>query len=315
MEMYIEDRARMSAMMLSSGQVPQQSSSPSANQFSYSPPPPPPPPSTPVSQNFTSVSTSPFLGTLAKPKPILIDKQSSEPNTPIVRNFDKQIQRGNSDLSQRIIKKRVTLRHSLDTTVNRCSSASMSRSSANEAHRSARSDSSIGPSILISAPAIKLETDIEANYNNAQNDSRSTLLSSADSVEHEIPSESSTLGTEIESLCVSDEIVDVMGGTDSADFDFIDDIPMGSSSRKSSQESYTIALRQQYDQLLIPEMPDTGNESDCDLSSTTVIHAEDESLIDPITSETTKLHPKYHHHPHHTHHHAHHHYKTSHDNL
>ncbi len=314
MEMYIEDRARMNAMTLSSGQVPLQSSSPSANQCPYSPPPPPPPPSTPVSQNFTIVSTSPFSGTLAKPKPILIDKQSSEPNTPIARNFDKQIQRGNSDLGQRIIKKRVTLRHSLDTTVNRCSSAGISRP-VTEAQRSTRSDSSIGPSILISAPAIKLETDIEANYNNAQNDSRSTLLSSADSVEHEIPSESSTLGTEVESLCVSDEIVDVMGGRDSADFDFIDDIPMGSSSRKSSQESYTIALRQQYDQLLIPEVPDTGNESDCDLSTTTVVHAEHQSLMNPMTSETTKLHPQYHHHPHHTHHHAHHHYKTSHDNL
>lgn len=50
-----------------------------------------------------------------KPKPILIDKQSSEPNTPVARSIDRPIQRGNSDLSTRMVKKRVTLRHSLDS--------------------------------------------------------------------------------------------------------------------------------------------------------------------------------------------------------
>src|SRR5882724_2526503 len=119
MEMYLEDRARMSAMALSgSGLVPPPPTQ-SSTLANHSPPPPPP--STPVSA-FPS-NSSPLIsltfGSLSKPKPILIDKQSSEPNTPIARNFDKQIQRGNSDLSQRFIKKRVTLRHSLDTAVNR----------------------------------------------------------------------------------------------------------------------------------------------------------------------------------------------------
>ncbi|KAF4529390.1 hypothetical protein B566_EDAN003481 [Ephemera danica] len=43
-----------------------------------------------------------------KPKPILVDKQSSEPNTPIARNFNRPMHRGYSDLGHRI-KKRVTL--------------------------------------------------------------------------------------------------------------------------------------------------------------------------------------------------------------
>ncbi|CAG2165586.1 unnamed protein product [Oppiella nova] len=323
MEMYLEDRARMSAMALSgsagSGQVPLL---PHISSTLPNHSPPPPPPSTPVLPSFPNGSLSP-LSSLAKPKPILIDKQSSEPNTPIARSIEKQIQRGNSDLSQRFVKKRVTLRHSLDTAVNRCSSAGTQRT-VSEAHRSARSDSSIIGGIMLSsatasAPAIKLETDMDASHTNAQNDSRVTL-SSADSVDREMVSESSTLGTELESLCVSDEIASVMG-RESSDFDYIDDIPMSSTvSRKSSQESYTTSAREQYDRLLIPEIPDTGNESDCELSQTTVIHAETQSLLSPISGtppETTKLHPKYHHHPHHSHHHAHHHYKSSHhpDNL
>ncbi|KAL7636538.1 UNVERIFIED_CONTAM: hypothetical protein RMT77_013313 [Armadillidium vulgare] len=54
-----------------------------------------------------------------KPKPILIDKQSSEPNTPTSRvNFEKPMTRGNSDISYKM-KKRVTLnslpsRHSFE---------------------------------------------------------------------------------------------------------------------------------------------------------------------------------------------------------
>lgn len=49
-----------------------------------------------------------------RPKPILIDKQASEPNTPIAKNFGevpmmRTFQRGYSDLGHRI-KKRVTLR-------------------------------------------------------------------------------------------------------------------------------------------------------------------------------------------------------------
>ncbi|XP_053201857.1 uncharacterized protein LOC128386803 isoform X3 [Panonychus citri] len=61
---------------------------------------------------------------LTRPKPILVDKQSSEPNTPVSKNFDRPMTRGNSDLSQRFVKKRVTLRHSLDT----CSPATTYRS-------------------------------------------------------------------------------------------------------------------------------------------------------------------------------------------
>ena len=52
-----------------------------------------------------------------KPKPILVDKQSSEPNSPIAKTFEEQqnlqkrppMHRGYSDLGNRI-KKRVTLR-------------------------------------------------------------------------------------------------------------------------------------------------------------------------------------------------------------
>ncbi|MPC26971.1 hypothetical protein E2C01_020123 [Portunus trituberculatus] len=53
-----------------------------------------------------------------KPKPILVDKQASEPNTPTNKYFERPMTRGNSDVSQRM-KKRVTLsslpsRHSLE---------------------------------------------------------------------------------------------------------------------------------------------------------------------------------------------------------
>ena len=310
MEMYLEDRARMSAISLSGlGQVPPHISSTYANHS-----PPPPPPSTPVLASFPNMSSS---GSLAKTKSILSDKQSSEPNTPIARNSDKQMTRGNSDLSQRFVKKRVTLRHSLDTTANRCSSAGTQRT-VSEVQRTARSDSSIGGIMLssatASAPAIKLETDIEANHTNAQqNDSRTTLFSSVDSAEPEIES----LGTDVESLCVSDEMV--ADSTKDSDLEYIDDGAIGPAfSFRNSQDSFSgSTTREQLDRLLIPEMPDTGNESDCDSSQTTVIHAETQSLLSPVSStggqspDSTKLHPKYHHHPHHGHHHSHHHYKTS----
>lgn len=56
--------------------------------------------------------------TVLKPKPILVDKQSSEPSSPITRNFKeppvvsvtrRPMHRGFSDLGNRI-KKKVTLR-------------------------------------------------------------------------------------------------------------------------------------------------------------------------------------------------------------
>ena len=327
LEMYLEDRARMnSATLTVSGPV--YSSHTGSSLANRSPPPPPP--STPVMQSFPS---EPGLPSYVKSKLLVGEKQSSEPNTPITRSFDKQITRGNSDLSQRFAKKRVTLRHSLDTSVNRCSSAGTQRTVA-EVQRSARSDSSIGgitlSSATASAPAIKLETDIEANHSNAQNDSQTTLISSIDSLEPEMVSEASTLGTDLESLCLAEETP--MTLAEDSRLDFIDEtMPM--SSNLDDKQGYLSIARDPLDKLLI-EMPDTGNESDCDSSQTTVIPAETQSLLSPISSpmssvspvspvsgtglDSTKLHPKYHHHPHHSHHHSHHHYKTSHqstDNL
>lgn len=59
------------------------------------------------------------VSTVLKPKPILVDKQSSEPSSPITRNFKeppvvsvtrRPMHRGFSDLGNRI-KKKVTLRY------------------------------------------------------------------------------------------------------------------------------------------------------------------------------------------------------------
>ena len=58
----------------------------------------------------------PTSNNLTQPKPILVDKHTSEPNSPIAKTFDQQhlqkrppMHRGYSDLSNRM-KKRVTLR-------------------------------------------------------------------------------------------------------------------------------------------------------------------------------------------------------------
>ncbi|XP_050715542.1 potassium voltage-gated channel subfamily KQT member 1-like isoform X9 [Eriocheir sinensis] len=81
---------------------------------------------TPISSSSTVVPSSsltvpgappPYVSVL-KPKPILVDKQASEPNTPTNKYFERPMMRGNSDVSQRM-KKRVTLsslpsRHSLE---------------------------------------------------------------------------------------------------------------------------------------------------------------------------------------------------------
>ena len=62
-----------------------------------------------------SASSPPIASaTVLRPKPILIDKQASEPNTPISKSFmdhqpHRPMHRGYSDLGHRI-KKRVTLR-------------------------------------------------------------------------------------------------------------------------------------------------------------------------------------------------------------
>ncbi|XP_046994725.1 potassium voltage-gated channel subfamily KQT member 4 [Schistocerca americana] len=88
-EMYLEDRKRLLALPLPTDSGPPPPPAPA---------PPPAPPPTPA----------------LRPKPILIDKQASEPNTPIAKSFTdvtavvRTMQRGHSDLSHRI-RKRVTL--------------------------------------------------------------------------------------------------------------------------------------------------------------------------------------------------------------
>lgn len=89
MELYLKDRKRLLALPL----------------FSQS-------------DGDKSVSSAIQTSTALKPKPILVDKQSSEPSSPVTKTFNEQpaipitrrpMQRGFSDLGNRI-KKRVTLR-------------------------------------------------------------------------------------------------------------------------------------------------------------------------------------------------------------
>lgn len=72
-----------------------------------------------VTSTITSTTTS--TTAVLKPKPILVDKQLSEPSSPITKTFKdpppatvsrRPMQRGFSDLGNRI-KKRVTLRFQL----------------------------------------------------------------------------------------------------------------------------------------------------------------------------------------------------------
>lgn len=74
----------------------------------------------PIWQEPDSMKERPIqpMPTVLKPKPILVDKQSSEPSSPITRNFKeppvisvtrRPMHRGFSDLGNRI-KKKVTLR-------------------------------------------------------------------------------------------------------------------------------------------------------------------------------------------------------------
>ncbi|RWS27025.1 potassium voltage-gated channel subfamily KQT member 4-like protein [Leptotrombidium deliense] len=209
-EMYLEDRARQN-LGIQCDRLP-----------SHGTPPPPPP--TPVFSAMTSmVSMASMAPHLQKqPKPILVDKQSSEPNTPVAKNFDRPMQRGNSDLGQRVIKKRVTLRHSLDTSSpsNRCGSAGNATSRVREAQRNVRSESSLGCVLLppgsSNTPAIKLESDavVELKQRTAA-DSQSTLISSVDSVEPELPSD---VSTEMESLCFSDDTAAVNPDTETGEY-------------------------------------------------------------------------------------------------
>ncbi|XP_064107837.1 potassium voltage-gated channel subfamily KQT member 1-like [Macrobrachium nipponense] len=129
-DLYMEDRKRLLAL-------PAASAPPSV--------PPAPPPSAPPPGSPDSCSSGPTTSSLVptssnplsapssslavpgapppytsvlKPKPILVDKQASEPNTPTSKHFERPMMRGYSDVSQRM-KKRVTLsslpsRHSLE---------------------------------------------------------------------------------------------------------------------------------------------------------------------------------------------------------
>lgn len=118
-------------------------------------PPPPSPTSGPAPLDASNTSSRPQ----APKKSILIEnKQFSEPTTPVAKNFEKTIHRGNSDLSQRCCrKKRVTVRHSLEG----------------------------GSPSLLSAPRIEIQPD------------RDRVLScSVDSVDP--ASSESTLGTELD---------------------------------------------------------------------------------------------------------------------
>ncbi|CRL08711.1 CLUMA_CG021302, isoform D [Clunio marinus] len=98
-------------------------------QTSNLPPLPPNPPSgaAPIINNNSSINSNANYGasssgSLKQPKPILVDKQSSEPNSPIAKGFDDQqlqnqqsrppIHRGYSDLGNRM-KKRVTMSSSV----------------------------------------------------------------------------------------------------------------------------------------------------------------------------------------------------------
>lgn len=95
LELYMEDRKRFLALPFFADHSP-------SERPSYPPPPSMPNPSA-----------------VLKPKPILVDKQSSEPSSPITKNFKepptvsvtkKPMHRGFSDLGNRI-KKKVTLRY------------------------------------------------------------------------------------------------------------------------------------------------------------------------------------------------------------
>jgi len=157
LEMYIEDRNRLNALLMASGQV-------AHEVFSGRGGPPPPPPPTPVPSSIHyQYHHHPALSA-TQSKSCLVDKQSSEPTTPTAKTSQITtttggagperpiIQRGNSDLSQRfaMTKKRVTLRHSLDTSSpsaanRRCGSAGASRLPISDSQRSfARSESSLG---------------------------------------------------------------------------------------------------------------------------------------------------------------------------
>ncbi|CAN7988504.1 unnamed protein product [Ixodes hexagonus] len=115
MEMYMEDRARLLAVPA----VP-----PAGLNLRHHPPPPPPPsaapslapspplpPPTPAPTSTTPPSAHTPQSALARASSLL-DKQCSEPNTPVAKTFERPsvMQRGNSDLGSRL-RRKVALRH------------------------------------------------------------------------------------------------------------------------------------------------------------------------------------------------------------
>ncbi|XP_075750758.1 uncharacterized protein LOC142817591 [Rhipicephalus microplus] len=102
MEMYMEDRARLFAAPavhppgLSMRHQPPPPPPPSAApSIAPSPPPPPQPPPQPQQQP---------VSVAVPPRTTLLDKQCSEPNTPVTKTFERPtvMQRGNSDLGTRL---------------------------------------------------------------------------------------------------------------------------------------------------------------------------------------------------------------------
>ncbi|CAM1326164.1 KCNQ4 (predicted) [Pycnogonum litorale] len=111
LEMYMEDRIKIQRL-----QLPPEVSTPISSSTAVIDRVLPPTTSSSATLT-TSATGSTFapLVPLMMPKSILVDKQSSEPNTPIGQRTTAkpEILRGNSDLSQRV-KKKVTLCHSLE---------------------------------------------------------------------------------------------------------------------------------------------------------------------------------------------------------
>lgn len=114
-ELYMQDRKRLLSLPIC------------PDSHSNLPPLPPNPPSgAPIIINNSSINNNANNGASCsgslKPKPILIDKQSSEPNSPIAKSFEEEqlqhqqarppMNRGFSDLGNRM-KKRVTLSSSI----------------------------------------------------------------------------------------------------------------------------------------------------------------------------------------------------------
>ncbi|XP_022237287.1 potassium voltage-gated channel subfamily KQT member 1-like [Limulus polyphemus] len=188
MEMYLEDRQQWNSPVTLNNIPP----SPSHSMMTLAP-----------LKSPTSPLPSAIPPTLDRVRYNFAEKQPSEPNTPVIKNISRPMQRGNSDLSQRL-KKRVTLCHSLDTNTNVIE----------QPQRSAESDS-----FLAVCPSIRIESENQV-------DSQSTLLSSVDSV-----GQISTAGTEVESLAASEgdpelcpedtEIAEFLrpGGSENADSD------------------------------------------------------------------------------------------------